>query len=129
MAFSNAERVDIRRFCYYPVYGGTPSSFQSYRFFQSYGLLEYRLSNLAAEEEAVVRTTFLANLYTLEAAIPAASANLDTDQAAVWTHNKREVADRRALFASWRKDLCEFLGVPPGPAFNSAAGSGLSLVV
>lgn len=129
MAFSTAERVDIRRFCYYPVYGGTPSSFQSYRFFQSYGLLEYRLSNLAAEEEAVVRTTFLANLYTLEAAIPAAGANLDTDQAAVWTHNKREVADRRALFASWRKDLCEFLGVPPGPAFNSAAGSGLSLVV
>lgn len=129
MAFSTAERVDIRRFCWYPVAGGAPNNFTSYRYFQAYGTLEFRLSNLAAEEEAVVRTTFLANLYTLESAIPAASANLDTDEAAVWKHNKREVADRRALFASWRKDLCEFLGVPPGPAFNSAAGSGLSLVV
>jgi hypothetical protein len=123
MAFTAAERVDIRRFCWYPVYGGTPSSFQSYRFFQAYGLLEYRLSNLSAEEEAVVRTTFLANLATLETAIPAASANLDTDVAAVWTHNRRELADREALFDSWRCKLCEFLGVPPGPgrAGNSAS--------
>lgn len=128
MAFTTQERVDIRRFCWYPVYGGTPSSFQSYRFFQAYGTLEYRLSNLMAEEEGVVRTTYLANLATLETAIPGTSANLDTDQAAVWTHNKRELADREALFTNWRKKLCEFLGVPPGPAFGSA-GSGISFVV
>ena len=128
MAFTTQERVDIRRFCWYPVYGGTPSSFQSYRFFQNYGTLEYRLSNLLAEEEGVVRTTYLANLTTLETAIPGTSANLDTDQAAVWTHNKREMADREALFANWRKKLCEFLGVPPGPAFGSV-GAGMSFVV
>lgn len=65
MAFTTQERVDIRRFCWYPVYGGTPSSFQSYRFFQAYGTLEYRLSNLLPEEEGVIRTTYLANLTTL----------------------------------------------------------------
>ena len=128
MAFTTAEKVDIRRHCGYPMFGGTPSSFQSYRFFQAYGTLEYRMSNMLAEEEAVVRTTYLANLTTLETAIPAASANLDTDQAAVWTHNKREVADRDALFANWRRKLCEFMGIPPGPGLSGDSGS-VQLVV
>lgn len=127
MAFTTAEKVDIRRHCGYPMFGGTPSSFQSYRFFQAYGTLEYRMNNMLAEEEAVVRTTYLANLTTLENAIPTASANLDTDQAAVWVHNKREVADRDALFANWRRKLCEFMGVPPGPALG--AGGSVQLVV
>lgn len=126
MAFTTAERVDIRRYAGYPAYGGTPSSFQSYRFFAAYGTLEYRMSNLLAEEETVIRTTFLANLATLESAIPAAGANLDTDAAAVWTHNKNEVKDRSALFNKWRRDLCAFLGVPPGPALGDG---GLTLVV
>lgn len=130
MAFTDAERVDIRRFCWYPVFGGTPSSFQSYRFFQAYGTLEYRMSNLLAEEETVVRTIYLASLYTLELAIPGAAANLDTDVAAVWTHNKNEVADRERLFGNWRSKLCEFLGVPPGPACSAGAnGNSMRLVV
>jgi hypothetical protein len=112
MAFTVAERVNIRRFCGYPAYGGTPSSFQSYRFFQAYGTLEYRLSNLLAEEEALV---------TLEAAIPAASDNLDTDAAAVWKHNKNEVSDRSALFNKWRRDLCGFLGIPAGPSLGDGS--------
>lgn len=123
MAFTTAEKVDIRRHCGYPMYGGTPSSFQSYRFFTAYGTLEYRMSNMLAEEEAVVRTTFLANLTILETAIPAASDNLDTDQAAVWTHNKNEVRDRTALFNKWRRDLCSFIGVPPGPGLGGSDGS------
>ncbi|MFC4526411.1 hypothetical protein ISN76_12935 [Dyella halodurans] len=124
--FTNAQKVDIRRFCGYPVYGGTPSSFQSYRFFQEYGTLEYRMNNLLAEEEAVITATYLANLYTLETAIPATGANLDTDQAAVWTHNKNEQRDRERLFDSWRRKLCGFLGVPPGPDLGQP---GLRLVV
>jgi hypothetical protein len=128
MSFTTAERVDIRRFCGYPMFGGTPSSFQSYRFFQAYGTLEYRLSNMLAEEEAVVRTIFLTNLYVLEAAIPAAGANLDTDKASVWEHNKNEVSDRAALFNRWRNDLCEFIGVPFGMG-KSGGGRTVDLVV
>jgi len=103
------------------MFGGVPSSFQSYRFFTAYGTLEYRMNNMLAEEEAVVRTTYLANLTTLETAIPAAGANLDTDQAAVWKHNKNEVRDRAALFNKWRRDLCSFIGVPPGPGLGDGS--------
>lgn len=128
MALTTQERVDVRRHCGYPMYGGTPSSFQSYRFFQAYGTLEYRMSNMLAEEEGVVRTTFLANLTTLETAIPGTSANLDTDAAAVWTHNKNELRDREALYSNWRRKLCGFLGVPPGPDL-AGGGNSMQLVV
>ena len=46
--FTDAEKTDIRRFAGYPAYGAVPSSFQSYRFFQAYGTLEYRIANLSA---------------------------------------------------------------------------------
>lgn len=124
--FTDAQKVDIRRFCGYPVFGGTPSSFQSYRFFQVYGTLEYRMQNLLPEEETVITTVYLPNLATLESAIPATSDNLDTDVAAVWTHNKNELRDRERLFDSWRRRLCGFIGVPPGPALGDP---GLGLVV
>jgi hypothetical protein len=131
MAFTDQERVDIRRFCGYPLYGGTPSGFQSYRFFQAYGTLEYRLTNLSANEESTVRSTYLTgpnNLFTLEQAITASSANLDTDAAAVWTHNKNEVRDRRRLFDYSCKQLMRFLGIPPGPNFAGDSGT-ISLIV
>ena len=126
MELTPAERTDARRFCGYPAYGAGAAGFQGWRFFQAYGLLEYRLSNLADAELAVIRT-YLATLLGLEAAIPAASGNLDTEQAAVWTRNPNEPRDRQALLDDWRRRLCGFLGVPPGPALSSAAG--ITLVV
>lgn len=121
MSFTDAQKTDIRRFTGYPAYGAGASGFQSWRFFQAYGLLEFRLNNLSPAEESVVETTYLANLYTLETAIPGASANLDTDSASVWKHNKNEVADRAKLFTYWRGELCKFLGVPNGPGLSSGA--------
>lgn len=118
--FTDAEKTDIRRFCGYPVYGQSPNQFVGYRFFQAYGNLEFKMNNLTPAEEAVVRTTYLVQLQTLEGAIPSASANLDTDQAAVWHHNRDEVAHRAGLERLWRKRLCKFLGVPPGPQLRDA---------
>lgn len=126
MALTDQERVDVRRFCGYPMFGGVPSSFQSYRFFQAYGTLEYRMTNLSATEETTLRTTYLTgpnNLYTLEQAVSASSANLDTDQAAVWTHNKNEMRDRMRLYNLWRKELCNFLGIPPGEGLSQSDGA------
>jgi hypothetical protein len=123
--FLDSEKTDIRRFCGYPAYGAGPAGFQSWRFFQAYGLLEYRLNNLSPAEEVVVRN-YLATLYPLESAIPQAAGNLDTEQAAVWTRNAAEVRDRQALFDDWRRRLCGFLGVPAGPAL---ANGGVALVV
>ncbi len=127
MAFTEAQKVDVRRFCGYGAYGAGPSGFQGWRFFQAYGTLEFKMNNLDPAEEAVIETTYLANLYTLETAIVGASANLDTAEAAVWKHNPNEVRDRQRLFDDWRRRLCDFLGIPPGPHMN-ASGS-LSIVI
>lgn len=124
--FTDAQIVDIRRFCGYPAMGDGAVVFPAPWIMRQYLALEYRLQHMSADEGAVVVSTYLTNLTTLENAIPATGANLDTDQAAVWKHNKTEAADRSALFDSWRRRLCNFLGVPPGPNFG---GSSNALVV
>jgi len=112
---SEAERVDVRRFCGYPAFGAGSSGFQSWRFFDSYGLLEFRMTNMSADELRVTRQ-YLASLYALEQAIPTSAANLDTEKAAVWTHNSQEVVERTRLYEQWQRRLTSFIGVPPGPA-------------
>ncbi len=124
MAFTDSEKTDIRRYCGYPAHG-VGGLLQGWRYYQVYGLLEYRLLWLSGSEEAVVRQ-YLATLALLERAVTEASGNLDTDQAAVWTRNRSEVRDRAGLFDDWRRRLCGFMGVPPGPGL---AQSGLVLVV
>jgi hypothetical protein len=126
MAFTDAEKTDIRRFCGFPVYGGQPVQAFGWRFMQWYGTLEFRLNNLQVSEESVIRDTYLANLYRLETAIMGASDNLDTDEAAVWKRNKNEVSDRFILFDAWRRRFCGYLGIPPGPGLENA---GLKIVI
>ena len=124
-SFSNsllsvAERVDVRRFCGYPAYGAGAAGSQSWRFFQAYGTLEYRMTNFAQEELQVIRQ-YLGSLYVLEQGVVTAAANLDTDKAAAWTHSRSEVADRVKLFDEWRRRLAMFIGIPldPGGAMTS----------
>lgn len=117
---TDAEKADVRRFMGYPAFGTGASGFQSWRFFQAYGTLEYRMTNMAPAEFQVVRQ-YLASLYILESAIPASSDNLDTDSAAVYTHNKNEVSDRTALFDMWCDRLCGFLGLPRGTAMSRSS--------
>ena len=119
---TDAEKVDIRRYCGYPAYGAALTGMQSWRYFQVYGLFEFRLTNLSDPEIAVARR-YLGMLTTLEVAVPAASENLDTDQASVWTRNKSELADRLQLLDEWRRRLCGFLGVPVGPALSSGTAT------
>jgi hypothetical protein len=124
MTLSAQQIVDVRRYCGFSVSGNTTS--QPYRepVYSDASLaslsLDYRLANLSAEEENTVTTYYLANLYLREAEIQAASANLDTDVAAVWTHNKQEVSDRRELFNQLRIDFCNFLGFSPGRGLANA---------
>ncbi|MCW3477659.1 hypothetical protein [Limobrevibacterium gyesilva] len=125
MPFSERERTDVRRYCGFPAHGAGASGFQGWRFYQVYGLLEHRLNFLTGSEEAVVRQ-YLITLAQLEAAIPIAAGNLDTEQAAVWKRNANELRERTRLFDDWRRRLCGFLGIPPGPALGEG---GLVLVV
>lgn len=117
MAFTDQEKVDIRRFCGFPAYAN-----YGWVYVQSYGILETRIANMSDAEETVVRTVYLANLTALETDVVGTRENLDTAVAAVWTHNRLEQADRENLLDSWRRRLCGFIGVPPGPALKSGCG-------
>ena len=123
---TEAEKTDVRRFCGYPAYGASPSGNTGGRYYQAYGALEYRLTNLSSSEEVVTRE-HLAALRTFERAIPSAASNLDTAAAAVWTHNPAEMVERQRLERDWGRRLCGFLGVPPGPALTG--GSTIAMIV
>jgi hypothetical protein len=113
-SFTAAETTDIRRFCGYPAYGAF-----GYVWSPGYAYLDTQIAAMAPAEIAVIRTTYLPALYLMETAIDGASANIDTDQASVWIHNKNEVADRTALFNQKRRGLCNFIGCPLGPALTA----------
>jgi hypothetical protein len=121
MALTAQQTADVRRFAGYPSLGTDTPADASRDF--AYGwvspgvwqTLFTRLANMPPEIESTLINVYLVNLNALEAAIPAATANLDTDQAAVWKHNKNEIADREALFDKWRRRMCGFLGINPGP--------------
>jgi hypothetical protein len=114
--FTEAQLIDILRFSGYPTY-----SFFGWVFEEDYATLTLRLQNMSAAEASVIIATFLPALYTLETAVVGASANLDTDEAAVWTHNKDEVADRNNLYYLKRRELCAYIGVKPGRALSGGA--------
>ena len=117
---SEREKTDARRFLGYPAHGADLSGAMSWWFVQAAGTAEYRLGNLTASEEAVLRT-YLTTLARLEHAIPDAGAGLDTASAAGWVRNPRELQDRERLFDQWRRRLCGFLGVPPGASLSGGA--------
>ncbi|HHH0170782.1 TPA: hypothetical protein ACPZI6_001238 [Yersinia enterocolitica] len=114
---------DVRRYLGYPMLGDTTAD--SSRDF-AYGwvspgtwqTLQHRLDSLRPEEEVTV-LNYLDKISVLEEAVTDSSENLDTDQAAVWYHNKNEVSDRMKLFRLWRRELCGFIGIHPGPALGS----------
>jgi hypothetical protein len=123
MTLSAQQLVDIRRFCGYSVSGNStsyPYRELVYSDVSYMGLsLDYRLSNLVPEEEGVVINTYLTPLGLREQEIQGAAGNLDTDQAAVWKRNSSEVTDRIQLFNYLRRELCNFLGFPPGPQLST----------
>lgn len=123
---SDRERTDARRFLGYPAVGADRAGTAGLWYVPESGAVEYRLNNLAPSEEAVLRG-YLDTLGGLERAIPETGTGLDTASAAGWVRNPAEVQEREQLFDRWRRRLCAFLGVPPGPAL--AGRSSVVLVV
>ena len=114
--FTDPQVTDIIRFAGYPAYAEFGWVFE-----EDYATLTLRLQNMSVDEAAVIITNFLPALTALEAAVIGASANLDTDQAAVWKHNKDEVADRNNLYYLKRRELCSYIGVKPGKGLSGGA--------
>ena len=123
---TDPEKTDARRFLGYPVFGADRAGNMGWRFYQASGAVEYRLNNLSGSEEEVLRG-YLTTLSGLERAIPETGAGLDTAAAAGWVRNAGELTEREGLFDRWRRRLCAFLGVPPGPSL--ASESTVSLIV
>lgn len=123
---TDQQQADVRRFAGYPMLGDTTAD-DSRDFaygFVSPGVwqtLNHRLTNMRPEEENTLVSIYLTNLYTLEAAIPASGADLDTNKAAVWERNPNQVADRQGLFDEWRRRMCQFIGVAPGPTLGDGS--------
>lgn len=131
---TDSQITDARRFAGYAAPGTTMvANPDTDTVFVQYGgvtmSLYTRLTSLSASEEAVLTGVYLANLNTLESAVPLAGDNLDTDAAAVWTHNAHEVRDRLALLAQWSLRMCGFLGVAPGPGLQVGPGLGSSVAM
>lgn len=122
LPLTDADRVLLRRHLGYPIYGSPEAGHQGWHYMTQYGAMEWRCTHLVALECQEVRRQ-LAILERLDAAVLEAADNLDTDQAAVWVRNKREVRDRKDLLNSRRRDLAAFLGVPMGPGMSSSEGS------
>jgi hypothetical protein len=76
---------------------------------------------MSSDEAATLIASFLTPLYGLEKAVIGSSENLDTDSAAVWKHNKNEVADRNNLYYLKRRELCSYIGVKPGRGLGAGA--------
>jgi len=125
-SLTDAEKADVRRFCGYPPYGGLGNAgFQGWRFYQAYGLLEYRMNNLAPAEYANLRYR-LSLLYAIEAAKAASFSTLNVAAAGPFTRNANETRDRERQYNNERRELCAVVGVPPGPQLGDGS---LSLVV
>ncbi len=121
------QQSDVRRFAGYPLLADQTAS-DSRDFAYGWVLpgvmqtLFHRLNNLRAEEEATLTSVYLTNLTAMETALYGAGLNMGTDIAAVWTRNRTEVADRAALFNKTRRDMCAFIGIPPGPSLGQGGG-------
>ncbi|MDR6579977.1 hypothetical protein [Pseudomonas extremaustralis] len=120
---TDQQKSDARRYAGYPMQGDvtlddrrdTAWGWVAPMIWQT---LNHRLDSLRPEE-IVTMTAFLTKIAGLEADVLSSTENLDTDQAAVWVHNKNEVSDRMSLYRIWRRELCGFLGVPPGPSLGN----------
>jgi hypothetical protein len=118
------QKCNCRRWMGYPAVGANHATDASRDFAYGWTLpgvwetLSSILDNLRPENEATLVNVYLTNLATLESAIVGAGDNLDTDSAGPWKRSRTEISDRTALFNKWRREMCAFLGIAPGPGLR-----------
>jgi len=125
-ALTEAELTDARRFLGYAAHGAMRGGATSAWFYQASAAVDARLAMLSESEVEVLRG-YLRTLAQMEAAIPAVAEGLDTASAAGWVRNAGELEERERLFDGWRRRMCGFLGLVPGPELRR--GGGVALLV
>jgi hypothetical protein len=127
MALTSQQKMLIRNYMGYSVSGDStyyPLRELAYSDVSYMGIAldtadgQGRLNHLSSDEESRITGYFLPNLTARETEIQGASSLLGTAAAAVWTRNVNEIAERKSLFADLRRELCVFLGFPPGPSLG-----------
>lgn len=116
--FTDAEKVLIRKYAGYMAFGNVPYGNVGWRYTEHYGAMEFRLNVLTQDEIDEVRNNFLPNLALLFSDIPNTRENSDTKQAAVWYRNPTELQERRDNYNDFRRQMCDFIGIPYGPALR-----------
>ena len=128
MALTDQQRNSVRWYMGYPTTLENISTGNNRDFAYAWvtpGVMETldtALDNLSPSQESRITSFYLPNLTQLELDLfgtEGARTNLDTDQAAVWKHNKNEIGDRKNLFFSMCRRLANELGFAPGPAIGS----------
>jgi hypothetical protein len=127
--FTDSQRSDVRRFCGFPPFGDGSVVFPYPWLLPQYLALEYRLNHMSQSEGETLVNVYLTNLTSLESAVPGTAGDLDTLEAAVWKWNPNELQQRNELFDSWRRRLCAFIGIEPGPYFVTSRSNSMRLVV
>lgn len=125
---TDQQKADVRRFAGYPMLADTVAD-DSRDF--AYGwvspgvwnTLEHRLNNIRPEEETRLVSVYLTNLALLEQDVVDSRDNVDTKQAAVWYRNEQEIAEKRDLFDDWRRRMCYFIGIAPGPSLGDGSST------
>jgi hypothetical protein len=123
MALTSQQIADVRRYAGYPAQGDQlfdDSRDVAYGWISPgvWQTLYHRLNSLSTAEEGILANTYLTNLYSLESALAGSGADLDTASAGPWTRNPGEIAERAALFDNWRRRMCWFIGIAPGPSLG-----------
>ena len=125
---SDDDKNLVRYFCGYPVYPAGVVVTIEVVTNPIYLQLEYKMNNMQPSGYQRVRF-HLQELIPLDAAIAGSSSNLDTDQASVWYHNKREVRDRTRLYNQRRRTFADALGVAYGPNLAGSSGGSIACIV
>lgn len=126
--FTLTEKTWIRWACGYGMEGNVASGFASWRFFQAFGVLDFKLvdGNLTPSEYQIARQ-MLGEISTLRTAMIAISSSLNVGKAAVYTRNPRELAERRSLLRDWRMQLLGLMQLPPGPDMQAGDGANITI--
>lgn len=122
-------KVDLRRMCGFPATGfGLTGYWEFGLFLREYQTLELRLDALTVSEYARITSLYLPNLLALEQDIFNIRNTVNIDTAAVYKRNLREGQERHNEFMWWRRALCDFLGIMPGPNMQSSGGNTVNCI-
>ena len=125
MALTDTQIANVRRYAGYWASGTTqPVTADNDTVYMIFGITQMslfkRLTTLSSAEEAIL-VNYLTQIASLETDYLGATSNLDTAVAAVWTHNPNEIGDRANIYNRWRRLMCAFLGLEPGPGLGDSS--------